>query len=692
MRSGVEHTRRANLERLLRPRHIAFIGGGALEGAIRACDSIGFGGALWPVSTTRASIGGRACVSSVKELPEAPDAAFVAVPVKATVGVVAELAALGAGAAVCYGAGGAEGERALRAAAGGMALVGPNSLGLLNYLDRVALWREVHGGEPVRRGVAVISQSGNFALTLTFNARSLPLACVVSAGNEAGLGVGDLIAALAADPRVDALGLFLEGIKHVERFAEACAQALAAGKPVVALKTGVSEASARVVRSHTHSLAGTDAFYEALFERLGILRVRSAGELVEALKYLSLSPKPDARRLGILTCSGGDAAVAADCAERAGLAVPALARGQRDALARQMPHAEAVGNPLDYFVGGWGDEDALARCFRTFMSSELDAVVLVLDHPRCEPQAQGPWTASLEALIRATKETGRTAVVASVLPELLPDGVRRRAIAGGVVPLQGLEDAMSALGAGARYAAMRGERAAAAGQGRLGLASLAPLPGKPRRLDEWESKLALERYGLRRPQGGAGPAGEAPGAAQAVGFPVVVKALSLGVVHKSEAGAVQVGLTSPDQVARAVAKMRRLSERFLVEAMVTDVVAELIVGVRREAPLGFGLVMGSGGRLAELAADVRVLLLPAERAEIERALQALRCARLLEGYRGGPPGDRERLVDALAAVAACAWDMRERLLSLEINPLLVLPRGRDCVVADASLTLAAPPP
>lgn len=689
--------RRLNLERLLRPRSLALIGGGALERAVHACERVAYRGDLWLVNPRRGRIAGRPCFAAIAQLPAAPDAAFVAVARETAVGVISELSAMGAGGAVCYASGFAEAgahgrhmQKTLGRAAGEMALVGPNSIGLLNYLDGTAVWREIHGGHRVASGAAVISQSGNFALKITFNERSLPLAYVVSVGNEAVLDVADFLAALVADSRVTAVGLFLEGVARVDSFDRACMRALDKGIPIVALKAGGSERGASVVTSHTASLAGPDTLYDALFERLGIVRAHTTGEFVETLKYLSLSQKRNARRIAILTCSGGDSAVAADLAEAAGLHLPALSDETRAALCAQLPDRVHIGNPLDFFGPAWGDRGALRHCFVTVMRDpEVDAVLLLLDYPTSvPPPLADPWNACIDALVAAQRESGCPALVAATLPEFLPEYARRKLITAGIVPLQGIEDAIQAIGARIGRAQVQLGPAKQVRSQQRHLPAAAPLPQPPRRLDEWTSKLELERAGLRRPPGVVCSLEQAPAAAAAVGFPVVVKALASGLVHKSDAGAVQLDLSDRGQVIHALERMRHLSERFLVEAMVREVVAEVFVGVMREEGLGLALVLGSGGRLADLVNDVQRLLLPVERADIARALDRLKCSRLLSGYRGQPPGDRDSLLDAAAAVAAYAEATRHRLHALEINPLAVLIPGRGCLVLDASLSLA----
>jgi acyl-CoA synthetase (NDP forming) len=271
-----------NIARLLRPESIVFIGGESLELPIDSCRRIGFEGEMWVVNPHREQIAGLACFHSLDDLPAAPDAAFVAVNAALTPGVLRHLNRIGAGSAVCYAAGFAElGEdgqalqRELVEASGEMAVLGPNCYGLLNYLDGVALWADTHGSRRQSEGVAVISQSGNISLSLTMTERSVPLGQLIAVGNQAVLGPGDFIEPLLHDPRIKAIGLYMEGLDDVEAFSRAAVAALEKGVPLVVLKAGRSAVSTRIAASHTASLAGEDLLYDALFERLGILRVPS---------------------------------------------------------------------------------------------------------------------------------------------------------------------------------------------------------------------------------------------------------------------------------------------------------------------------------------------------------------------------------------------------------------------------------
>ncbi len=680
-------TRSDNLKRLLKPRHIAFIGGAALADPIRSCESAGFKGEIWVVNPRREEVAGHRCFRSVAELPEAPDASFVAVNREQSIAVVRELAARGAGGAVAYAAGfaeiGAEGaalQQELVSAAGeDLALIGPNCYGLLNYFDGVALWADQHGGRPLERGVAIVSQSGNISLNLTMAGRSVPLGYVISVGNQAALGIGDYLEALIEDPRISAIGLYIEGLRDIAGFSRAAARALEKNIPIVALKVGTSDIGAQVAMSHTSSLAGSDQLYEALFARLGIVRVRSISGLLETLKLLSVVGPLAGPRLCVFTCSGGESALIADLAEPAGLEFAPLSREQADDLRRQMTVFTTIANPFDYNTAVWGNLAALERCFTTAMKSGFDVAVLMIDYPAvagCDPAG---WDTSVDGFIAAHKATGCPAVVASTLPELLPESTRERVIANGLAPLQGISETVAALGAAAGYAR---RRAALLAGDDAALALPRPAQGaaSPRLLDEWEAKQRLAGFGLAVPEGRRVTGEAAPAAAREIGFPVALKALGPALAHKTEAGAVALGLASEDAVAGAVAEIsanlaRRdvRAEAFLVERMVEAPVAELIVGIKRDPVFGLALVLGSGGVLVELLRDSATLLLPTDRRTVAEALAGLKGAPLLAGFRGRPKGDLDAAIDAVMAVAAFAVAHRGNLAELDVNPLLVLP-------------------
>jgi acyl-CoA synthetase (NDP forming) len=362
-----------------------------------------------------------------------------------------------------------------------------------------------------------------------------------------------------------------------------------------------------------------------------------------------------------------------------------------------LPGFATVANPLDYNTSLWGDRSALLRCFSAMLADPYDAALLIIDYPHEGIAGRAECDISVDALIEAAGRAGMPAIVASTLPELLPADARARILAAGAAPLQGLPEALAAIAAAMRYGGRRGE-IGRSGARALALPPAAPLAPGRRTLDEAQSKAELAAHGLAIPAGRAVPAADAVRAAEDMRFPLAMKVLAPFLAHKTEAGAVALDLGTPAAVATALASMNAALARgghgpvetVLIEEMVTDAVAELIVGVVRDDRLGLALVIGGGGILVELAKDTQRLLLPASREAIAAALSRLAAAKLLSGYRGRPAGDAAAAVDAIAAVAAFAEANRDRLVELDVNPLLVRPQGSGAVAVDALVRIAVP--
>ncbi|QCY11737.1 acetate--CoA ligase family protein [Pseudomonas sp. MPC6] len=687
---------RDNLKRLLAPRHLAFIGGRSMARALKRCAEGGYQGQMWLVNPQHDSLEGVPCVRSVADLPCGPDAVFIATNRELTLTCVAELAARGAGGAICYASGfaetGAQGQALqdqLLKAAGDMALLGPNCYGLLDYLHSSALWPVAHGGKTVEKGVAVLTQSGNFAYNLSMSDRSLPVAYMASVGNQAQLGIAELMDVLLDEPRVTAIGLHLEGLKNVPGFARAAHKALEKGIPIIALKTGVSQIGAELALSHTSSLAGSDVLYDSLFERLGVIRVSGPVSFVETLKAAACGNLPAGNSLIALACSGGDAGLIADYAERNDLSLPKLDESQRIELDQVLPSYANLVNPLDFTTAIWGDREALDKMLDSALRTAADAAVLVLDYPSEATGERKECDLLLELYCAALSRHGKTGFVTSAFPELLPASARERLHARGVAALQGVEDGLAAWG---RIAGYQRKRLALLALGESALVPLCPqaLEGEGQLLDEWQSKQALRAFGLPTPQGVLSTPDEALHAANSLGYPLVLKAVSAELPHKTEAGAVALNLRDPQALSDALEQMRaRIADyapgvafdQVLLERMATPPLAELIVGIKRETGFGLALVIGAGGILVELLKDSRSLLLPTTDGAIRQALSSLRSAALLQGFRGREAADLEALVAAIRAVADYACENAGQLLELDVNPLLVGAQGTTAVDA-----------
>ena len=654
------------LDRLLRPKSIAVLGAGWALNVIEQCRKMGFAGQVWPVHPTKAEIGGLKTYAALADLPGVPDAVFIGVNRFATVGVVRELAAMGAGGAICFASGWTEaGEPGLQAelvaAAGDMPILGPNCYGVINYLDGALLWPDQHGGVRVDRGVALVSQSSNIVINLGMQKRALPVAYVACLGNAAVVGLAELAGALLADDRVTAIGLYIEGIDDAAAFAVLAQQARAAGKGVVCIKSGKTELSRVAAASHTASLAGGGAASRAFLRQIGVAEVNTPSELIETLKLFHVHGLGIGRRICSLSCSGGEAGLVADLAAPFGIAFPPVPEGVRARLGEILGPIVTVANPLDYHTFIWGDGPRTTDVFTTMLSG-YDAGIYIIDTPRadrCDPSGYQP---ALDAIVAAQVATGKPALPVASMAENFDEGVALALMRQGICTLMGLETALAAI---------------KAAQTEAGLAGWRPLAALPVRdslvLSEAEGKALLAAAGVAVPRGVSGTLTEVSAGAAGLTAPYALK--GLGFAHKTEAGAVRLGLMSLEgQAAMAGAT------GYLVEEMVTGAVAEVLVGLRRDPVYGVALTLGMGGVTAEVLADTVTLIWPVTEAQILAEMRKLRLWPLLDGYRGRKRAD----MAALAAMAVRLGEMMAgdgRLEEIEINPVMVRESG--AVAVDA---------
>ncbi len=673
------------LDRLFRPQTIAVFGGREARRVIEQCDRMGFAGELWPVHPTLAEVLGRRCYRSVSDLPSPPDAAFVGVNRISTVEIVRSLSEAGAGGAVCYASGfseavaeltdGSDLQQALIAAAGDMPILGPNCYGFINGLDGALLWPDQHGMTRVERGVAILTQSSNIALNLTMQTRGLPIAYVVTSGNQAQTSLSDIACGLLSDPRVTALGLHVEGFGDKAALERLAATARLTKKPVVVLKVGKSEQARQATLSHTASLAGGDAVADAVLARLGLGRVDTLPALLEALKLLHVAGPLQGAAISSMSCSGGEASLMSDAA--IGRAVTF-----RDLEPKQLPRLRGIlgdmvtlSNPLDYHTFVWGDLARQTEAFTAMFEGGYDLNLVVLDFPRADRCEAADWVTTADAVTAAASATGALAGILATLPENMPEAVADRLIAEGVVPFCGIDETLIAaeVAAGIGHAWRKPPS--------LPLLDVASVEGAIETLTEADAKTELDLAGLRTPKGRvAGSPLQAADCAERLGFPVVLKAL--GVAHKTEAGAVALNLKDAKAVSNAASKMAA-TDGFLVEKMIDQPVAELIVGASRDPVFGLSLTLGAGGIFVELLEDSVILPLPTTRSEISEAISRLKIAKLIEGYRGRPKGDLEAAVTAVARAADYVVMNAARLEELDINPLMVLPEGHGVAAVDA---------
>ena len=689
---------RENLKRLLKPRHIAFVGGKAVEDCINATRKSGFTGHIWAVHPQYTELAGVACVPSLADLPEPPDATLIAVSRERTVDVVAELNAMGAGGAVSIvgefaetGEDGAALQKRLVAAAGDLALVGPNCLGVMNMFDGIAVWGGYNVFSPVAGdGVALISQSGYVAYSVTNVEQALPLGYAISMGNQAVLNVADYIDAMLDDPRVRAIGLYLEGIVDISAFSTAAMRAVKQGVPLVALKAGGTQESAELAQSHSGTLAVDNEIWSALFRRFAIVEAGSPKALIEALKLLGSPKPPKGNRVVAAANSGGYAAMIGEKGRNVGLDFPAPTKAQRNALRQTVPELVSLMNPLDWNLpwAAMSTPDTSDNGMGLLMDDRCDLLVYFVDWPR-ELDVADVWWPTLEGLIQLNNRMDCPVVIASVLPDGLPADLRLRLANAGVVTLQGLDDTLCAIRAVAQYSILRAQVLADV-ENRL-LSTPAVLTGSLVTLNEEMGKALIAEHDIPVPAHATGTFEEVIAAADLLGFPLAVKLLNEDLLHKNRAGAVHLNINDASGLKQAISAIQTSVSRydarldtshFLIENMVEAPRAEFIVGVSHKPGIGHVLVIGRGGTDVEELRDFATLLLPVSAVQIEDAIRRLSLVRKL----GLDQQDIASLVQVVSQVAQFSDQYRDRLVELDVNPIILDTFG-NCTAVDAMMRM-----
>ncbi len=680
---------KTGLERLLRPRSIAAIGGLPAARVIEQNLKIGYDGELWPVHPEKKEVHGLRACASLDDLPGPPDAAYIAVNRERTIEQVAKLRELGCGGAICYASGwreadatGRDLEAALIDAAGDMPVLGPNCYGLLNYADGAALWPDQHGGRRLgdgETGVAIVAQSSNISINFTMQQRGLPLAYVMTVGNQAIVGMSDLALTLLDDPNVTTLGLYVEGFDSVTGFERLAQKSRELGKPVVVFKVGRTAQAQRSAKTHTASLVGAHAVTSEFLRRNGFGQADSIPVFLEALKLLHLCGPLPGYRASSLSCSGGEASIVADAAAGRRLHFPDLDAAQKAPLQKVLGPLVTIDNPLDYHTYIWAKRATMRATYDAMVALGFDFNFLILDFPRADRCDDSEWHIAVDEFGAALADhDARGALLVSMpenLSETYSDAFRER----GILSLFDIDDGLAA----AEIAADIG--AAWRREPDPPVLALDPPAAARRTLDEAEAKAALAAHGLPLPAGGRVDSVDAALAlAESIEYPVVLKAL--GIAHKTERNAVRLNLGGATALAAAAGELFELSATLYVEAMQPSL-AELIVGVTRDPQFGLVLTVGSGGVLVELLRDSRVLIMPARRDEIEAALGGLRSAPLLAGFRGRPAADVAAAVDAVLAIQDFALANADALVELDVNPLLIGARGAGVFAVDALIVM-----
>lgn len=690
------------IARFLRPQSVAVVGASDKPGALGATllsnlDRNGYAGAIYPVNPKRSEIGGRPCYASVDALPEGVDVAVLAIPRVGVLDAVRSLAARKAGGVVIFSAGFAEGgeeglaeqrEIARLAAEAGMVVEGPNCLGLVNYVDRIPLtFVETDAVPPAgRRAVGIVSQSGAMAAVLgtMLLARECGVSYSVSTGNEAASGVEDYVDWLVDDPDTHAIAMIVEQFRKPQRFLAAARRARAAGKPVVLLHPGKSSAARESAATHTGAMAGDYKLMRAMVARAGVIFAETLEELGDIAEIAALCPIAPSGKAAVLGESGAFKALTLDLAEELGLELAALHDEDSPELRAALPPFVPVSNPLDITAQGLSEPAIYTRTLDALLADDrvgtvlagiiqAEAITCAIKFPAILAAVEGKTLS--KPLIFAGLDEG-----AQVPAERIA-ALR----AAGVPWFPTTERALRAI---TRLTHWSARDLTATDAPALPVAGLADVSGV---IPEYKAKQLLGPAGVAFPKGQfAATPDDAVAAADAVGYPVAMKAQAATLGHKSDAGGVILNLADGAAVRAAWTRMFANVAAYdaaitldgvLIEAMGKRGV-EMIVGAKNDPEWGPVVLAGFGGVTAEILQDVRLLTADLTQEAVEAELMQLKSAALLAGYRGSPALD----VPALAALIVKVGQVlraEPSIREIDLNPVILHPQGEGVVALDA---------
>ncbi len=693
--------RREGLQALLRPSSVAVVGASSDPSRIggRPIDyynRAGFKGALYPVNPARSEIQGRPAYADIDAIPGSVDFALLAIPAEAIPAAIDACGKKGVKAALIFSAGfaeiGAEGavlqaDVLARAARAGIRILGPNCLGLFNAeIGHCPTFSSaLQEAMPVPGRVGMVTQSGAYGTHLLnmARARRIGVGQWISTGNEADVTVAECLEHLIDTDAVDTIACYMEAVNDREVFFRALEKARAAGKPVAIMKVGSSEVGARAAQSHTASLAGSDASFDAVLARFGALRARTTEELLDIVYTASLAPLPKGRGLGILTISGGAGVLMADAAEVEGLAVPPMPDATQARLLERNPLATPV-NPIDITAHALNDFGLVSENL-TAMSREggYDMIVAFFTSWTASP-ILGPKVrqAVLDGLGGCARKPfamvcqGSDAVLASYEEHGIPVFEDPSRAIRALAHLARFNEAVSRPAAVDRFPEIRNKTT---------------LPD--RSVGEHEAKQILANAGIPiLPEELAATPEAAAAAAMRLGFPVAIKIASPDILHKTEIGGVRLDLADAARVLEAARTMFATVGAKTPDARVDGVLVspmagkgvELIVGIRNDPVMGPMVLVGLGGIFVEVLKDIVLDLAPVTPTQAAAMIERLKGVALLKGVRGEPPVDITAAAEAISRLSVLAAANAGRFESIEVNPLLVRTRG--VVALDALIT------
>jgi acetate---CoA ligase (ADP-forming) len=706
-----------DLSPLMNPRSVAIIGASQRTASalnreprgnrvIRNLKSFGYPGRIVTVNPKYSQVMDCPCYPEISAIPEPVDCVVLAVPNRQVPDLLESAAASGVRAAVVFSAGfaeiGAEGkERQARLEAlsreRGFLICGPNCYGVLNVFGKAPLFASTIPQGFLAGPVALVSQSGGLSTTIA-NAlmlnRHVGLSHIVSCGNQAGATVEEYFNYLVEDENTGAIAGFVEGFKQPHQLLAVARKAAERNKPLIILKGGRSEVSQRAAATHSGSLAGAAEVIDAAFRQSGIVSVRSLNELIDTVSVFScdtfVKRYSGGRRIGVLSGSGGECTLVSDAAASVGLEVPELTESTKSHLQEAVADFGNMNNPLDGTGAMYDDEKIFPRLLQALIDdANIDVVSINLEANDPRPKELKSGNRFAQAIETAAASSKKpiacfsSVVGGPVDPEILLP--LRKA---GVPLMEGAECATTTIRNLAEYYEFQTNRQSTP-------AITAPAPARKLASGILPAEAAyrlLEEFGIAAvPTVMTQSADEAAAAANRMGFPVVLKIESAQITHKSDAGGVALRLSSTTEVRNAYAQIiTEVSRRapiakidgIVVQRMASEGV-EMILGIKRDPLFGPVVICGFGGILVELLKDVSIGMPPLSPKQAHDMLKRLRGFPILAGVRGKPAADIDALCDAIAGVSTLAWSFRDQLAGLDINPLIVLPKGKGVVAVDA---------
>ncbi len=692
----------SHIDGLLTPRSVALIG--ASEDVTRiggrpiaAMLKAGYKGRIFPVNPKRETVQGLKCYASIDDLPEAPDAALIAVPARMVPEAIEALGRKGCKAATLFSAGFAEiGDEGVAAQEElvalahqhGIRLLGPNTLGVYNvdigYYGTFS--SSLDTGYPRPGNIAIASQSGAFGAHLGALARdrALGASILITTGNEADITVADAIHWMAQRDGIDVICTYMEAVTDPSALLAAFDAARAAGKPVIALKAGRSVVGAQAAASHTASLTGDAVVADAVFRDHGVIIVRDPESMMDIAYAASKKVFPSAHSLGVITVSGGAGIVISDEAERIGLPMPAMPEPAQAKLKALLPYASPV-NPLDCTAQALNDPSLLESFTRAALEEGgYGAVLCFLTYVAGSPAISEDILSAMKPL-RAEYPDRIIAFCALGAPEVL-ERYDREGILVFNDPCRAARAIHSICSVGVAQAAELTVQMPASK--RVDLPDHTP--------DEAEAKVILVDAGIAcAPEIRTQNALEAVAAAEGLGYPVVMKILSPDIIHKSDIGAVKLNLASADDLRNAFEGIMQAAKTNAPDAAIGGVLVakqltggvECLMGINLDPTFGPVAVFGLGGIFVELLDDVALRVCPFDAATARDMILSIRGAPILKGARGQEPVDIDALAQMLSRLSAFAAGAGNRLLSIDLNPVLAMPKGQGAFALDAVIEL-----